>query len=339
MDELIDFSDARVVVRSYGGSSRKIAVKHGNKVYMLKFSQHHAQHTDTPTNCVNRVFSEYICSHITETIGLPVHRTVLGVCDKKTRAVEPGKVVVVGCEDFRLPGDTNAEFSEFLRAEFRKDEIKPVVRLDQIYTVLNDKSYFTDELREKSINRYWDTFVVDALVGNSDRHPGNWGYIYNHERLWVAPIYSFGSCLLPQLSDEGIDEIINDEYQMLRRCYVFPSPVLCITEEKTGKVGYYDMLSSGYDRHCSEALLRIAPRINAGKIEEVIDNTPLITPKRKEFYKKYVLLRKRVIIDRAYGFIRQGTCDTEAKRRIEGHVQFSEGDLQEMIDNRKLDLL
>ncbi len=27
--------------------------------------------------------------------------------------------------------------------------------------------------------RFWDMFIVDALIGNWDRHNGNWGFLYN----------------------------------------------------------------------------------------------------------------------------------------------------------------
>ena len=34
-------------------------------------------------------------------------------------------------------------------------------------------------------------FVVDAFIGNWDRHNGNWGFLYNQEtdKLEIAPIF------------------------------------------------------------------------------------------------------------------------------------------------------
>lgn len=338
MDKLIDFSNAPKLFRTFGGSDQKIAVMYEEKVYMLKFAQFHAKHTDMSTSYVNSVISEYICSHITETIGLPVHKTVLGLYGKNKGDGSFDTVLVVGCEDFRKDGDINAEFSEFLRAEFRTDEIKRVVRLDQIYQVLNDRSYFSEQLAKQSIERYWDTFVVDALVGNFDRHPGNWGYLFNKEVLRIAPIYDFCSCLLPQLSDDGIDAILNNEFELLKRCYVFPSPALYITKEKTGKIGYYDMLSSNYDENCIAALLRIAPKISEKKVDEVIDATPLISEKRKRFYKKYLRLRKRVIIDKAFSLCETKEYDKAAMRRLLEGNQYSEDLLKQKMKDGEIHL-
>ncbi len=336
MDGLIDFSHAKRIFRAFGGSDQKIAVALDGKVYMLKFAQFHAKRTDMSTSYVNSVLSEYICSHIAEKIGLPVHKTVLGYYGKEANGGSESKVVVVGCEDFRGEGETNAEFSEFLRAEFRTDEIGRVVTLEQIYQVLKNRDYFSRELEKESIERFWDTFIVDALVGNFDRHSGNWGYLYHGDSIRLAPVYDFGSCLLPQLADEGISSIAESDYEMLRRCYVFPSLVLYITKKKTGKVGYYDFLASGYDGNCSEALLRIAPEIRESDIDSVIDETPLLTSARRAFYKKYLRLRKHMIIDKAYGFIVMNQCDAEARERLAEGVSFSDALLKKMMQEGKV---
>ena len=48
-------------------------------------------------------------------------------------------------------------------------------------------------------------FIVDALIGNWDRHNGNWGFLYNTvtDEIALAPGYDCGSCLFPQ-ADEKI---------------------------------------------------------------------------------------------------------------------------------------
>ena len=33
--------------------------------------------------------------------------------------------------------------------------------------------------REVITERFWDMFIVDALIGNWDRHNGNWGFLYD----------------------------------------------------------------------------------------------------------------------------------------------------------------
>ena len=52
-------------------------------------------------------------------------------------------------------------------------------------------------------------FVVDAFIGNWDRHNGNWGFLYNQEtdKLEIAPIFDCGSSLFPQIDDELIKKV------------------------------------------------------------------------------------------------------------------------------------
>ena len=119
---------------------------------------------------------------------------------------------------------------------------------------------------------------------------------------------------------------------MYERCLVFPSAALFMTSEKTGKVGYYDMMSSNLDQECTYAVKRIAPRINMKDIERIIDETPLITDVRKDFYKKYITLRKQLIIDRAYSCCVTEKFDSVALERITEGKQYSTADLKNDLE-------
>ncbi len=46
---------------------------------------------------------------------------------------------------------------------------------------------------EETIDRFWDMFIVDALIGNFDRHGGNWGFIKKDNQYRIAPVYDNGS--------------------------------------------------------------------------------------------------------------------------------------------------
>lgn len=70
--------------------------------------------------------------------------------------------LVVGCEDFRQPGETNYEFSELVHGIYDSGDIKRAIRYDQLYETINTALPY--ELRQPSVDRYWDTFVIDALI-------------------------------------------------------------------------------------------------------------------------------------------------------------------------------
>lgn len=328
MNNIIDFSNCKRAHVTFGGSDRKFGVFYEDDIYMLKFSEHHAKRRDISTSYVNNVISEYISSHIAGTVGLPVHETVIGLYNEE---------VVVGCKDFRSSANvSNIEFSEYVHASYDSSDIKRIIQLKQIYETIRDpRNDLPVNLQDETINRFWDMFVIDALVGNFDRHMGNWGYLSINNHLSLAPLYDFGSTLFPQLSDEGASTFLVNQFEMYKRCLVFPSPALVITNEKVGKVGYYDMLSSNYDENCTEAVLRIVPHINMKKIKEIVDNTPFITDIRKAFYKEILQMRMDLILKRAYLRCRYHEFDSDAyDRLINGH-QFADKDLLQFISERE----
>ena len=210
MDRVVDFTGCKRIFRNLGGTDRKFIVQYEGKNYMLKFPDERVPRTDMTTSHTNNITSEYVSSHISKTMNMPTHNTLLGFYDEYP---------VVACEDFRGPGDENMEFQEFVRALYNSHDVKRVIRLDQIYTTLADESAFSEDLRRLSIERYWDTFVIDALIGNFDRHIGNWGYLSNNGELRLAPVYDYGSSMLPALSDDGIEEIINTQNQLVSELF------------------------------------------------------------------------------------------------------------------------
>ena len=83
-------------------------------------------------------------------------------------------------------------------------------------------------------------FIADALIGNFDRHNGNWGFLINDYTLQVklAPIYDCGSCLYPQMDDELMKTVLQDENELLNRIYVFPNSALKLNGNK---INYYTL--------------------------------------------------------------------------------------------------
>ena len=327
MDKTYDFSNDRIVLRSLGGSDRKNRVLHDGKYYMLKFTEEHVKKSEVSTSHENNAISEYISSHIAQSTGLETHNTILGFYNDE---------VCVACEDFRTSDTDNMEFQEIMRTIYGPSELKRIARLDQIYAAYNCPA-FPEYLREDGVKRYWDTFVIDALVGNFDRHIGNWGLLTKADDLngyKLAPTYDYGSTLFPILSDDGVKEIIDNEFEMQKRCYVFPSATLYLTKEKKGKPGYYDMLASGYDENCSTAIIRMFPKINIEKIDNIIDNTPIISDVKKDFYKKILDMRYELILEKAYQHCINHDYDKDALNRLQNGISIDDKMLSEIMQEK-----
>lgn len=117
------------------------------------------------------------------------------------------------------------------------------------------------------------------------------------KKIELAPIYDCVSCLYPQLTDERIAEIIDDENEMEARVYIFPTSALKSDDKK---INYFIFISGFENEDCNNALLRIFPRIDMEKIYKVIDETPYISEIRKRFYKKILKMRYEMILKLSY---------------------------------------
>lgn len=71
---------------------------------------------------------------------------------------------------------------------------------------------------------FWDIFIVDALIGNWDRHNGNWGFLYNSstDEVSLAPVYDCGSCLFPQADEEIMHRTITKRSERDLRIFEIP---------------------------------------------------------------------------------------------------------------------
>ncbi len=68
------------------------------------------------------------------------------------------------------------EFGQYMRKHYDSGNIGRVPDISQIDHVLRCDPVLRDYADELWTS-YWERFVGDALVGNFDRHMGNWGYI------------------------------------------------------------------------------------------------------------------------------------------------------------------
>lgn len=138
--------------------------------------------------------------------------------------------------------------------------------------------------------------VQDALLGNFDRHNGNWGILVDEEKRTAetAPVYDCGSCLYPQLGAEEMEGVLAREEEINRRIFVFPTSAVM---EYGKKLSYFEYISSLKNPDCNEALQRIHGRIDMERINRIVEETPFIEPVQKVFYRIILKERKEKILD------------------------------------------
>ena len=136
----------------------------------------------------------------------------------------------------------------------------------------------------------------ETLLGNFDRHNGNWGFLVDEEKQQaeLAPVYDCGSCLYPQLDLERMKNVLQDEAEIDQRIYTFPTSSI---EEGGKKISYFDYISSLKNPDCNEALKRVCSRIDLDAIHNFLEGVPELLPIQREFYLTMLTERKEKILD------------------------------------------
>lgn len=296
---MIDYSNYKRNEVIFSGAERKYEIIIDGFRYIVKFQK------NSEVGLTYSHISEYLGSHIFQTIGVPVQETFLGTCE--------GKNVVV-MKNFLNEGDMLIPFNGVGESSLERDKEIFQYTYDDIISMLRENTKSTRV--EETVERFWDMFIVDALIGNFDRHGGNWGFIKNDNKYRIAPVYDNGSSLYPKLNtDEGIKLVLESEDEINKRIFTFPTSHIKMNNRKSS---YYDVINSLNYEECNEALIRIVPRINFTKIYGIIDQIETISDIRKEFYKVMLKQRYEKILVPAYkNLIERGKINERDLQKLE----------------------
>ncbi|MGI6579115.1 MAG: HipA domain-containing protein [Saccharofermentanales bacterium] len=283
---MVDFTNYEInIFRGYGGKNgSKIAIVIDGENYMLKIPP--AAKNNPEMSYSNSSISEHIGCNIFNLLGVEAQKTILGKFNDK---------LAVACKDFNTDNYQLMEFALLKNQIIDSSGHGYGVELSEILETIKSQSLIP---QEELMSHFWDIFIVDALIGNFDRHNGNWGLLINerHQIAKVAPIYDCGSCLYPQLTDQNMKDILNDQKEIENRIFVFPNSIL---RENNVKINYYNFLTTTNNSDCIEALGRIGQRIDLSAINYLIDDTPYISGIYKTFLKTIIQERKEKILDKA----------------------------------------
>ncbi len=292
---MIDFTGCRVIPgRAYNGANgSKIAIEYDGVIYMLKFPPY-AEGKPTELSYTNSCISEHIASSIFNMLGIRAQETMLGVFYVKGK-----EKLVCACKDFTAGGKRLFDFCSIKNTVLDSDSNGSGTELSDIMDTIDKQQYVSPEvLRE----HFWDMFIADALLGNFDRHNGNWGFLYDDTegKAEIAPVFDCGSCLFPQADNHVMQKVLANEDELHARGFQYPTSAIKL---KGRKINYYDFLTQAGNEDANKALKRIAPRIDMKQIERFIDRVPGITDLQKVFYKSYVSARYELIICPAMGLV------------------------------------
>ena len=203
---MIDFTNAIEELNNYRGSEKKKTLIYANNKYLVKFPDPVQEKNKNVLYC-NNAISEYIGSNVFKICGFKSQNTILGKYKYNGK-----EKMVCACEDFTDEEHILYEF-ENLALSTNLDK-KIGTELNDIMEVI-EASKMIDSVETKE--KFWDMFVIDCLIGNADRHNGNWGFLLNKNTREAAfsPIYDCGSCLNPMIEDEQIKQLNETEMKNL----------------------------------------------------------------------------------------------------------------------------
>ena len=275
-----DFSNYKLSNIRYGGSERKLGILINDEPYMLKFQK------NTKFGKRNNHLSEFLGSHIFELLGFNVHKTYLGKYKGE---------FVVACKDFVINGYEFVPFNDVGESTIETDKETYQYTYEDIVLLLEKNRKITNV--DETISIFFEMYMVDALLGNFDRHGANWGFLKKENKYQLAPIFDNGSYLFPQLVNEDeMNYILNNENELNERIYKFPTSQIKLGNKKSS---YYEVISSLKYKECNEALIKIYPKVDINKIGELINSLDISTI-HKNFYTSIIMERYKKILKHSY---------------------------------------
>ena len=291
----IDFTNCKQIPgRAYNGANgKKIAVEYNGKQYMLKFPPSGAKKM-TELSYTNNCISEHIASGIFNILDVTAHDTMLG-----TFAIGNKTKIICACRDFTIGGKILYDFCSIKNTVLDSESGGSGTELyDILDTIEKQKFVASDRLTA----HFWDMFVIDAMLGNFDRHNGNWGFLHDPVSgiSEIAPVFDCGSCLLPQADEKVMREVLDDVDALNARVFQYPTSAI---KQDDKKINYYDFLMKAENADCGEALGRIYSRVDMEMIRVFINNIPYISDLQKQFYVRYIAARFNTIIRPSYEIV------------------------------------
>lgn len=210
----------------YNGNTYKFGITYSGTDYIVKY----------PKGDDMSVYCEYIASMFIKQIGIPCHTVQLGVhnnivVDVITDFTSNTKLTLHSFKDTKQSSeDTDLSFKEYT--------YKDVVYLISKHLKMDDAS------KEYAIVQFWNMFICDAILGNRDRHWGNWGYLADGDKYTIAPIYDNGACLFPDVNRVISEYTQNPKAFLYDRVFVFPASLFKVRRpDRAYRSNYNEMFS------------------------------------------------------------------------------------------------
>lgn len=275
--------------KEYDGNTDKCGVTINGVDYIAKYPKREGD---------SSIFSEHVASKFIRNLGYEAHETKL---------IKTTKGLVVLLKDFAVNGAKLRPFKDTEESSADTDINNKNYTYDDIKYMISKHTKIPESLKKESIKRFWEMYLLDAILGNRDRHHGNWGYLAIGKAYTMAPIFDNGSSLFPDVQRE-LAKSHNWEEFIAQRSERYPASLLCEyseSEHRIKRTNYYEYigrkLKSGNDEEFKEAYKGLVDK-GYKKVRQAIisavGSSNLIPNELKKFYVDIVCVRYLHIIER-----------------------------------------
>ena len=146
--------------------------------------------------------------------------------------------------------------------------------------------------------------IFDALIGNSDRHHSNWGYIYRMDKnknfhSYFCPLYDNGSSLC-SYEEDNAKNILKDNVRYNALLNTKSKSTIGWNNERP--IRYFELIEKikeNYYENTIEFVKTIQNKINEISVRKIIDkfDDKIINKYMKQLLIRYILDRKEKIIN------------------------------------------
>ena len=113
---------------------------------------------------------------------------------------------------------------------------------------------------------------------------------FNVEGKQFVPFNDVGESTLDEAE---MIEIMNSEEETEKRIYKFPTSQVKLNGKKSS---YFEVINSLQFEECNEALRYVMMQLDMSKVEQLLDETPLISDMQRAFYKHMIAARYEKIL-------------------------------------------
>lgn len=104
--------------------------------------------------------------------------------------------MIYACLDFTADGSQLFDFCSIKNTIIDSDSNGSGTELEDVFDTIEKQQYIVPDMLRA---HFWSVFIIDTLLGNFDRHNGNWVFLYYDgiKTASIVLVYDCGSCLLP----------------------------------------------------------------------------------------------------------------------------------------------